>query len=96
MTEIYYTEESGKEVILDAAIYEATLDARDKYKEFISDLPEEIRYVADGEAMANSFCTEVHASYADDLERWTVALNTVRAWADELAGAVREIVKKHY
>ena len=75
---------------------QATFDAENKYKEFISDLPEEIRYVADGEAMANSFCTDVYDEYADDLERWTVALNTVLAWADNLAGALREASDKHY
>jgi|TARA_R110000824_G_C14800515_1_gene634324 hypothetical protein len=72
------------------------LEAERKYKEFISELPEDVRYVADGEAIANSFATEVHAEYADDLERWTVALNTAIDWADAMAGALNAAVKKNY
>ena len=75
---------------------EATLTARRKYKDFLSDLPEDIRYVADGEAMANSFAIEVHDEYYDDLERWAVALNTAIDWAEELAGALNAVVKKHH
>jgi len=34
------------------------------------------------EAWQNAFSVEVHAEYADDLERWTVALNTLKMLAD--------------
>lgn len=62
--------------------YEATLAAKKKYEAFIAALPEDIRGEIEGKAFANSFAVEVHDEYADDLERWDVALTTARIWAD--------------
>jgi hypothetical protein len=62
--------------------YEATLDAKKKYEAFIAALPEDIRWQIEGQAFANSFAVEVYDEYADDLERWNVALETARMWAD--------------
>ena len=61
--------------------YEATLDAKKKYEAFIAALPEATRSEIEGQAFANSFAVEVHGEYADDLERWNVALETARRWA---------------
>lgn len=33
-------------------------------------------------AWANAFAVEVYGEYADDLQRWTVALNTARDYVD--------------
>ena len=62
--------------------YEATLAAKKKYEAFIAALPEDIRGQIEGQAFANSFAVEVYGEYADDLERWSVALETARMWAD--------------
>ena len=58
------------------------LDAKKKYEDFIAALPEDTRSEIEGEAFANSFAVEVHDEYADDLERWTVAFETARMYAD--------------
>ena len=62
--------------------YEATLAAKKKYEDFIAALPEATRSEIEGQAFANSFAVEVYDEYADDLERWNVALETARMWAD--------------
>ena len=34
-------------------------------------------------AWENAFSADVHDEYADDLHRWTVALNTAKEYADQ-------------
>ena len=62
--------------------YEATLAAKNKYEAFIAALPEAARAEVEGQAFANSFAVEVYDEYSDDLERWNVALETARMWAN--------------
>ena len=54
------------------------------YDLFIASLPLAHRIDVDCSAMANSFAGEVYYEYADDFERWTVALATARDSADSL------------
>ena len=62
----------------------ATDNARVAFEAFIASLPAESRDDIEHSAWGNSFTVEVHAEYADDLERWTVALGTARDLADNL------------
>lgn len=62
--------------------YEATLAAQKKYEAFISALPEDIRWKIDGLAHNNGFAVEVYDEYENDLERWGVAYETARMYAD--------------
>ena len=62
--------------------YEATLAAKKKYEAFIAALPEDTRWKIGGLANDNSFAVEVYDEYEDDLERWRVAYETARCYAD--------------
>lgn len=57
-------------------------EAKKKYTDFIAALPEDIRWKIEGLAHDNSFATEVYDEYDDDLERWEVAYETARCYAE--------------
>ena len=58
--------------------------ARVAFEAFIASLPAAHRDDVEYDAVINSFSVEVYDEYADDLERWTVALGTARDLADNL------------
>jgi hypothetical protein len=59
-----------------------TWEAMKKYETFIAALPDETRQAIENEAFSNSFATEVYDEYENDLERWRVAYETARCYAD--------------
>jgi anti-sigma regulatory factor (Ser/Thr protein kinase) len=60
----------------------ATFKAKDAFEAFVAD-----HGGIDGalgmNAYCNAFAVEVHDEYADDLQRWTVALATAREYVDQ-------------
>ena len=59
-----------------------TWKAKKKYEAFIAALPEDTRWKIEALAHDNSFAVEVYDEYENDLERWEVAYETARCYAD--------------
>ena len=61
---------------------EAALIKKEAFEAFIATVDAAIRNDVETEAWQNAFSVETHGDYADDEERWSVALATARMVAD--------------
>lgn len=65
------------------AAAEALDKAHSAFRAYVASLSVDIRDTVEAIAMENTFSAECHGEYADDLERWNVALRTADMAVDQ-------------